>query len=291
MEGEIEQGSGADIDVDALMSQVESGEETNVATPETQAVAAPTQPTAAQIQEMEFTWNGKPIKAPVDKIKLYAGQGYDYAQKMQDFKLKQSEFEKSQKEFEPLRTRYSEIDQFAKQNPQWLDHVNQAYLEAIGTAQAQGKSDPEIQALKQELQDLKQFKDQLTEERTEAQIKTENQKLDGEIQSIQVKYKDLDWQTPNGEGKTLETQVLEFAIQNGIKNFEHAFKLFNHDSLITLHASRAKEEQVKAKQAQTKSGLLGSTPAPTKQFGRPLGDKNKNMNDITREIIEEMGLS
>jgi len=280
-----------DIDVDALMADVEAGNETNVAAPE-----SPThdkaQPTAQEIQEMEFTWNGKPIKAPVDKIKIYAGQGYDYAQRMQEFNAKQSAFEKSQKDFEPLRTRYSEIDAYAKQNPQWLEHVNSQYMAAIGNAEAQGQGhSPEIQALKQELQELKGFKEEITAERTTAKLTQEDQKLDGEIKSIQDKYKDLDWKTPNEIGKTMEVQVLEFGIQHGIKNFEQAFKLFNHDSLITLHASKAKEEQVRSKQAQTKAGLLGSTPAPTKQFERATNLKSKSYNDLAREALAEYGIT
>lgn len=285
---ELEQSQ--DIDVDALMAQVESGDETN-ASPPAPTEAAATQPTQAEIQEMEITWSGKPIKAPVDRIKQWASQGYDYAQKMAEFKQQQSAFERSQKEFEPLKSRYSEIDEYAKQNPQWLEHVNQQYMSAIGRAQAEGAPNSDIQALKQELQELKSFKEEITTERTTVKQQQDDQKLDGEIRSIQDKYKDLDWKTPNSEGKTMETQVLEFGIQNGIKNFEQAFKLFNHDSLISLHAAKAKEEQVRNKQAQTKAGLLGSTPAPTKQFERVSNIKNKSYNDLTREALEELGLS
>jgi predicted RNase H-like nuclease (RuvC/YqgF family) len=285
-----EQASG-EIDVDALMADVEAGNETNVSDPAPAAAAAAAQPTAQEIQEMELTWNGKQIKAPVDRVKQWASQGYDYAQKMAEFKAKQDAFDRSQKEFEPLRARYADIDKYVQENPQWLDHVNQQYMAAIGKAQSEGAPDAKIQALEQELQDLKAFKEELTTERTTAKHQQEDQKLDGEIQSIQGKYPDLDWKTPNGDGKTMEAQVLEFATQNGIKSFEHAFKLFNHDSLITLHAARAKEETVKAKQAQTKSGLLGSTPAPTKAFERATNLKTKSYNDLTREALEELGLT
>ena len=281
-----------EIDVDSLMADVEAGNETNAApaveTPPAQEAAAPT---AAEIQEMEFTWNGKPIKAPVDRFKQWASQGYDYAQKMQDFKTQQAAFEKSQKEFEPLKSRYSEIDAYAKENPQWLEHVNSQYMAAIGQAQANGAPNSDIQALKNELQELKSFRDEITTERTTAKQNDEDQKLQGEIQSIQAKYPDLDWKTPNGEGKTMETQVIEFAIQNGLKNFDHAFKLFNHDNLITLHSAKAKEDQVRAKQAQTKAGLLGSTPAPTKSFERAVNIKSKSYNDLTREALAELGLT
>lgn len=294
LDGAEQTASSDEIDVDSLMADIEAGKEIGgEAAPEAPAPAAPA-PTAAEIQEMEITWNGKPVKAPIDRIKQWAGQGYDYAQKMQDFKAQQAAFEKAQKEFEPLKSRYAELDEYAKQNPQWLEHVNSAYLEAIGKAQAKGDT-PEVVALKQELQALKEelipFKNELTTERTQAKQKEEDEKLDSEIQSIREKYKDLDWATANSEGKTLETQVIEFAMQNGIKNFEHAFKLFNHDSLIALHASKAKEDTIKAKQAQTKAGLLGSTPAPTKQLERARSVKNKSYNDLTREALEELGLT
>jgi hypothetical protein len=279
-----------DIDVDQLLADVEAGNEINATEETPQVPTAQAQAAPQTVQEMEFTWNGKPIKAPVDRFKQWASQGYDYAQRMQDFNAKQAAFEKSQKEFEPLRTRYSELDEYAKENPQWLEHVNQQYFAAIGQASQQGNI-PEIQALKKELQDLKSFKEQLTTERTQAQYEQEDQKLGSEIQSIQEKYKDLDWKTPNEHGKTMEVQVLEFGIQNGIKNFEQAFKLLNHDSLINFHSSKAKEDKVRNKQAQLKSGLLGSTPAPTKQVRPATNVKNKSYNDLTREALEEYGVS
>lgn len=295
MGDDLEQGAGAEYDVDQILADVEAGNDPSATDPAAETTeatpAAAAAPTAAEIQEMEFTWNGKPIKAPVDRFKQWASQGYDYAQKMQDFKTQQAAFEKSQKEFEPLKSRYSELDEYAKANPQWLEHVNTEYMKAIGKAQSEGAPNSEILALKQELQDLKSFKDELTSERTEAKHKSEDQQLDTEIKSIQGKYPDLDWKTANGEGKTLETQVIEFGIQNGIKNFEHAFKLFNHDSLITLHAAKAKEDVVKAKQAQTKAGLLGSTPAPTKGFQRATNVKSKSYNDLVRESLDELGLA
>lgn len=285
-------GGSASIDVDSLLADIDAGKETNAAPGSDQDPAAA--PAAPQTpQEIEFTWNGKPIKAPLGdpKTTQWLSQGYDYAQRMAEFKAKQEAFERSQKEFEPLKTRYSEIDEYAKQNPQWLEHVNHAYLQAIQQAQASGQPVQEIQALKQELQDLKSFKDELTTERTQAQQREEDQRLDGEIKSIQDKYKDLDWKTPNELGKTMETQVLEFGIQNGIKNFEQAFKLFNHDKLIALHAAKAKEDHVKAKQAQAKAGLLGSTPTPTKQLTKAQNVKSKTYNDLTREALEEYGIA
>src|SRR6186713_1251140 len=133
-----------EYDVESLLADVEAGVDPNAAPAEDPAKVEAAAP--AEIQEMEFTWNGKPIKAPVDRFKQWASQGYDYSQKMQEFKTQQAAFEKSQKEFEPLKSRYSEIDEYAKQNPQWLEQVNQSYLQAIGKAQADGAPNHEIQS-------------------------------------------------------------------------------------------------------------------------------------------------
>lgn len=292
-------GSTSGIDADALMSTIESGGQV---TPSTQTPSAPT-PEAAQTpqtpQELAFTWNGKEIKAPIDRITQYAQQGYDYAQKMQAFKAQQAEFEAQQAKISELEARYKPVEEYVSQNPQWWDHVNQQYQQALQGAQ---NGDPQAianaQALKQVLEPIQQklsqteqFIQSLQKEKADTARQQQDLALSTEIQSIRDEFKDLDWATVDAEGKNLEFKVLEHAAQTGITNFRAAFRDFNHDRLLKLAEERGKAAVVKERQKQTKLGLLGQSPTPKLGVTQADNIKNQSYDDLLRDGLAELGIT
>ena len=285
------------IDADALLSQIESGE--GPSQPQEQSplpVAAQTPAPSPTPQEVEFNWNGKSIKATPDKMKQWAQQGYDYAQKMADFNKKSQEFETSQKGFQDKYSLYESIDKYAQENPDWWGHVQDNFQRNQSQTQGQSGLDPshpiagKINSIEQALQPvLKYIQDAQTEKQESIRLK-EDTELAEQIKSIREQYSNLDLTAPDGQtGKSLEMQVLEYAANNGIKNFKTAFRDFNHDKLIKLAEERGRESVAKESIKNKKIGLLGQTQAPTKGL-TPLNDvSNKSWNDIEAEIREELG--
>lgn len=287
--------AGDSVDVDGILSELENptAREIPMTQPEPKA-AAPDPAQAQAAQEFEFTWNGKQIKAPVDKVKQWAQQGYDYAQKMQAINERETRY----KEWE---SKYKPVDDYIKQDPQWWEHVQQSYaqrLQGLQGQQTQAQSlDPshpvsqEIAQLRAQFNELAQFKQAITQEREAQRIATEDQQLNTAIESIRKEYPDLDLAQVDDSGKTLELRVMEYGIQNGIKDFQAAFKLFNHEALIKRAEERGKEHVQKDLQKKTKLGLLGKTQAPTRAISEARDIKSKSYEDILDEAKLELGLA
>lgn len=234
----------------------------------------PAAPTPQEIDEWEYeTALGKKVKEPREMVLKRAGQGYNYAQLMHNWKLEQEqkakEWEGKEKSWQELQ-RYKEYEDYANQNPAWRDHVQKMW-EQKDQLQAQGGDNPnnahfaELQSLKKELAEIKEFTGSLKEEREKAQRETEDKTLAEEIDSIRKRYgQDVDFDLADESGKSLEMQVLEHASKMGIKSFKTAFLDFYHDKLIKTREVRAAEQVVKAKQQQVKAGVVGRSPAPQK---------------------------
>jgi hypothetical protein len=279
------------IDVEALLQQIDapaperpmSGPEE---TPPTD-VAPQTPPpveTPPVIQEYEFDWNGRKIKAPIEKLTKWASQGYDYSQKMESFKAKQAEIEEKAK----LYQKYQQVDEYVKKDPNWWAHVEESWTNRLAS------EDPVVQRVKGMLEEqLTPFKEMLAqkEESEKAQkISQEDTALQTEMKSIREKYKDLDFDTPDAEGKSLEHKVLEHGARNNFPSFKAAFLDFYHDQLEKMWEARGREAVSKDAEKRQKLGLSASTPTPKKALADGFDVKGKSYNDLQQEIFERLGL-
>lgn len=220
--------------------------------------------------EDKFVVGGKEIKANRDQILKWAQMGYNYPQKAQELNLKEQKWQqelnqyKSQaekwKDVEQKWAPYKEVDEYAAKNPDWWQQVQQSYQEKMQGAQ----TNPELQQLKSELQELKQFRDQLAQEKQNQKVQEEDSQLSQEVESIRKQFPNLDFATPDEEGKSLEMKVLEHADKIGATSFRVAFRDFYHDHLINKAKEEGKETVSKELQKQTKLGILGTSSKPTK---------------------------
>ena len=294
------------IDVDALMSQMDSGGSPPPdPAPEGRAAGSsptetqhPSAPPSGVHPELEFTANGKTIKVPLSdpRVKQWTQQGYSYAQQMAAFKQEQEAFTRQQQEH---KARYGELEQYVEQNPDWWNHVTQQWEQArAGMAQqtAAQNADPnnplvrELEALKSQIGEVVKFKQDSETQKLLLQRQDEDRRVNEEIQSIRESFKDLDWASVAADGKNMELQVLEFAQQRGLSSFKDAFLLFNHDRLLKRAEEKGKEAVVKERQKHTKLGLLGQTQAPRKGITHAEDIKNKSYDDLIREGAAEVGV-
>lgn len=288
-------GDTSGIDADALMAQIETsgsvGEQAPAPapTPEPQA-----QPTA---QELAFTWNGREIKAPLSdpRIKQWASQGYDYAQRMEAFNKQQQEFKTQQEQINALKERYSPLEEYYSQHPELFNQLVTQYQQ--GAAQAglgQDPNNPIVQKLapiEQKLSQVVQFIQSQMAEKQAQLCQEEDQKLEGEIKSIRDEYANLDWNSPQEDGLTLELKVLKHAADNGINSFRAAFRDMMHEHLTKMAEERAAERVVKERQKQTKLGLLGKSPAPKAGLTEAQDLKNKSYDQLMSEAMQELGIT
>jgi hypothetical protein len=264
---------------------VEGGEQGNGQTPPTpQAQPQTTPPVQAQTPptteaEHAFTWNGREIKAPLSQILKWASQGYDYPQKM-------AEINKLKEQLTPLEQQYKPIDEWVKNNPDKWEK-----LQAVIHAEKEGITDlPPNHPLLQKLSKFESFMTQMEQEKEIAEQKAWDQKLDQEIQSIQEKYKDLDWKTVDQEGRNRVQNVLLHANQNGHRSFKSAFLDLYHEDLVKSAETKALEQFNANKERQSKAGLLATKQAPTKGALSNYYDKNKSYEALAREALDELGI-
>lgn len=248
-------------------------------------------------QEYTLKVNGQEIKAPLDKVLQWAQMGYNYPQKAAELKNQQDAWQKQVqekenywKETEQKWAPYKEVDEFVAKNPDWWTQVQDQYKQKIQSAE----SNPEIAALKNELAELKKFRDDFKAEKSAEQIAKEDKQLSEEIESTRKSFPNIDFSTPDEDGKSLEMKVLDHAQKMGLDGskpgqFRAAFRDFYHDHLIGKAEEKGKEKVAKDIQSKTKLGILGESPKPSpKGFQVATNVKSKSYNDLMHEALSEL---
>jgi hypothetical protein len=250
-------------------------------------------PTPTSWSEDVIKVNGKEVKGTREQILQWAQLGHGYPQKAQEFnqmKARVDEWSKRQQELDERDQKwkpYKEVDEFATKNPEWWQQVQESYKNKIAGAQ----SNPELAALKEELAELKKFRDEISTDKKVAKEQEEDQKLVGEVDSIRKSYPDIDFDTPDEEGSSLEMKVLKHAVDNGMNSFKAAFRDYYHDQLLAKAEERGKSQVAKDIQKRTKLGILGETSKPTKGLRVAENVQNKSYEDLEREIKQELGIA
>lgn len=282
----------ADIDVDSLLAEIEAPApqaERPMSEPPAPAPQAAPQTAPQAPQEFEINYKGQTIKAPVDRVKQWAQQGYDYAQKMSEFTKQQQEFQTRSEQIAELEKRYGPVDEYVRQNPEFWEHVMQSYQQKQQAFDPNNPLVGKLSLLEQKLQEIDQFKNTVISEKQAQQRQEQDQALDRDIQSIRETYKDLDWNTVDTDGKTLEIKILEHANAQGIRNFRAAFRDFYHDHLVKMAEERGKELVNKDIQKKTKLGFLGTSETPKKSLSQAQDVKSKSYEDLLAEALDEVG--
>ena len=236
--------------------------------------------------EYEYTALGATRKEPISLILKRASQGYDYAQKMEDFKRQQSEFEKAQAEADAFRQKYAQIDEYARENPEWYDHWSQAYEQRQAYGQQQEQPAVDFSPVKQEIDALKNEFSTVKEFITKQQQSQEDGKYWDEVKAIQKEFPEVDFNQSDETGKTLEYKVLEHAKDNGIASFRVAFRDFYHDQLKARMLEQAKQDLIKQDKEQRKKGIVGVSNTPILNSDMP-DLRNMSENDILQAAIAE----
>ncbi len=275
-----------EMDVDALIEQVNapaterpmSGEEAPA--PEQAAPAAQAAPQTPQ--EYEYEWSGRKIKEPLEMILKRAGMGYDYAQRMEALKREQGQMAEKYKPYEKYKT----IDDYVQKDPAWWQHVEESWNDRLAS------EDPTVQRVKalldEQLQPVKALLSQKEEQEQQAKVDEEDNRLDKDIKSIREKYKDLDFDTPDAQGKSLEMKVLEHGSTNGFPSFKAAFLDFHHEQLEKMWESRGREAIGKEAEKRQKLGLSGTPRTPQKTSDA--FDTRGDWNDVMKQVTERYGL-
>lgn len=278
-----------DIDADEL---VENIERTGEANPEPEKVVqeAPEKlvfdsPDSLMGHKLKYTANGKEVEEDLATILKRASAGYNYAQSMNQFKGERAEFEKQQAEIKQMADKWSRYESYAQENPDWYQHWSQAW-EKRGAAPGDAGEIEHTQldsVLDQKLQPIQQFINQQQAAEQRRQMEQEDQALADQIKSTRDEHPSIDFDRSDPEtGKTLEDQVLEYAYNEGLNDFNKAFKVFYHDKLIASKIEEEKAKWAKDQEDQRKRGIIGDAPTYKADPDRP------NLSKMTWDQLTEM---
>lgn len=251
--------------------------------------------------QLEYKAADKPVKENLQTILQRAQQGYHYAQNMQKLKMEREGFETDRKtiqqqieEAKTINDKWSKFEQYAKENPEWYDHWNGAWenrQQAPGQQTAPDDVQARIDAVLAEK--LKPFEGLLSEKQQfeqKTKIAEEDRLLDESIKSIRTQYKDIDFDRTDPEtGKSLEYQVLEFMTQNGVTNFQHAFKAFYHDNLVKREIERQKEAEQKALIDKKKKGIVDEKTVPGSR--KQVDTRNMSWDQLAQLAAKDLGIT
>lgn len=272
-----------DDQIDSLLAGDTSSRDIPMEAPQEEVAPAP--------QEYSLKVKGQEIKAPLDKVIQWAQMGYDYNQSNAALKKQQEEWQKQVQEkdkywseIEQKWTPYKQVDEFATKNPDWWKTVEEQYKQKT----AVDENNPVLKVLDEKLKKYDEFITNLSAKEQSQKIEQEDKKLGSEIESIRKQYPNIDFDTPDAEGNSLEAKVLKHAIDNEIKSFKVAYRDYYHDHLLGKAKEEGKELVSKELQKRTKLGILGESPKPSKGLKVAAGVKNKSYNDLMQEALDEI---
>lgn len=279
----------SEVDVDSILNSITSPSDGFAMTDNPPPAAEPV-PQAQQ--EFEYEWRGQKIREPLDLARKRASMGRDYNHLVDEFRKEKTDFESKRKEFESRFSKYKEIDEFIEKDPagkDWWDHVQGGWK----TRQAPQdlRDNPAFKPVLDKLSSMEQIIQTLQKEREEIQVRQQDNQLNESIQGLRKQYPDLPWDTPSADGKSLELQILEHAQKSGIPTFKAAFLDFYHPQLEKRWESKGREAIAKDTQTKSKLGLLGESQAPKKALNPIENVRGKSYDEITNEIIKELGLT
>lgn len=286
------------LDADEILAAIDRGEDPSQLSQPDQGSQSGTDPSQTEVVEQasqsflrEFKANGKVVKVDDPaKWDQWAQQGYDYSQRIAELKAEREEFERQRTDLQTSLNRYSEVDRFAKENPDWWNHVEQSYAQ-----RDQHGIDPNFQKvlepLQSELKELKKFYNDVQRARQEEEAARADQALNEEIGAVKKAYSDVDFSVVNGSGQSLEDAVIAHANANGIPSFKAAFLDYYHDNLTKLYEARGRQAVERDLAQRQKTGLLGQTQAPVTSKAQPTSTRGKSYDDLMREAMDEFGIA
>lgn len=254
-----------------------------------------TQPSQTQSTPVEDSWEitvgGKPVKASREQLIQWAQQGYTAPGRISQLSKDLERYKSEETKWAEMQNKYGEVDSYVRQNPQFWEHVMQSYQQRNQVLNDQSNPLAQtVQSLQSRIEEQSQTLAQIMQERQKMTEQQQDQAYLQTFEELKKSYPDVDFETPNAEGMTLEYRVLKHAQENGINNFKTAFRDYYHDELMSRTEAKAKEEAIKQQQKTKKAGILGITTTPQK--GRPSGNiKDMSYDDLMKEALEELGIN
>lgn len=226
--------------------------------------------------KLKYQASGKEVEESISDILKRASQGYHYSQRMGELKAQEQEWQRQLAESQAMADKYREIDQYARDNPEWFDYWNSAYQNRglpVGSPEQMGGFDPaQITSLID--QKLAPFQETIQQQKERMELEKRSQEdaaLDAQVKATRQEFADVDFSATDIEsGQTLEHRVYQFMIDNGVNDFNQAYKMMDYDNILARRVEAAKADLVKQEQMKRRQGIVGETSGQAKTPQAPV---------------------
>jgi len=226
-------------------------------------------------------YRGQPyVPKSREELTNLAQKGFSYEQEMGRFKTERTQL---QQQLDGLKKQYGHYDVFDKMlkgNPQLAEKIAATIQEMQAQGQQPGGANVQLYSqLKSEIEELKHHND----ERINLEY---DRRLQESVQKLKADHPDHDWEFDEGNGN-LEKQIIQFAMENGITNLEHAYRAMMFDQAGTNAKADALKKAAAAKQQANRAGVIqsGASGSPPSKGGYKYGS---SYNDLAKQMAAEL---
>lgn len=253
--------------------------------------------------EARFTHDGGFQKVPLNTIINGYRQVAHLQQKHKTWNEERSVWEKQKAEYESAKAfkdKYGAIQEWSEKNPNdWksLEEIWKNKDRHLLEARTMGQSQPlqgaqvgqqnnpnfkpfidEMSQLKQDLSELKTFKQSFDQEQTSKREQEDTNYVLGQKDSFQKEYPEINLEERDMDGVALWAKVMRYGVNNHIPDFETAALKFLKPRLIDTISARARNEAVNGVKNDKRQGIIKRSSTPMTGQGEPKLPNPKNLS-------------
>lgn len=236
--------------------------------------------------QWQLKYRGSPYTPKTrEELVSLAQKGFSYNQEMERINRERREHQEQLQQMQSRYKHYDDFDALLKSNPALAERMvqlTQEFQQGGGATNGSAGNGANYQMYNQLVERLGKLESTYTESlNAEA-----DRKLEESISKLKAGHPEHDWESDEGNGN-LEQQLIRFAIDNGLTNIEHAYRVMMWDQRSVQDKAAALKGAAAAKQAAAKAGVVsgGKGGGPVPKAGYKYGD---SYNDLTKKMLAEM---
>jgi hypothetical protein len=217
--------------------------------------------------EFPITHNGKVQKVPFSKLANTYRQASHFENKFKEFNTQKTQFEKQRAEYDKAKgfyDKYGQFQEWSEQNPEAWQRIWDLYQnrDKVLSQQENNPMLDEVNGLKQQLQELSQFKSNWEKSQEEQQTTQDVEFVKSEINSFAKDFPEINLEEQDEDGVKVWAKVVQFGLDNNLPDFESAALKYFKPELADVYAARARAEATKGFQKARASGEVARSPQP-----------------------------
>lgn len=258
--------------------------------------------------EMPVKHNGQIVNTPLDKLFNTYRQASNFEDKALELRQLREKIDTDRgdlEQYNQLKGKYEAIQNWSEQNPdQWnklwdLFQSKDQYLLADQGQEAGLTPDhpiiKEISTLKNELNDLREFKSSFEMQQEEAQTQSDIEEVKQEIEEFRKEYQNINLDEKDLDGLSLQARIIKHGIDGNYPDFNSAALTYKFPDGTNLRAKllenaqmRGRTEAVKAVKQDKADGVIARSSTPFEGQGSQADPRNLSEDDRRDMALNEL---